>query len=147
MTLIDQIPAVPRPADLLAWVDYTAAYMANARMTVDHAQSLIEDAETPELKWISEMVRDRLKVYQTAAPWHLYPREEHGQKLAMMLVGVDEHEHGSVAEDYLDPIKADLIRQGFCEKVARDWVEGLAESAGWHQFGIEHSSGGAVGVA
>jgi hypothetical protein len=147
VTLIDQIPAMPTPADFIAWVDQSAAYMANARMTVQHAQTLVEDAETPELRWIAEMVRDRLKVYQSAAPWHLYNAQEHGQKLAMLLAGVDEDEHDSIMDNYLDPIKDDLIRQGFSETVARDWVEGLAGEAGWYQAGIELAGGRASGMA
>src|SRR3954454_16402027 len=86
--IINQIPLVPARADLLAYVDQTAAHMSNSGLTVEHAQSLVDNAETPELRLISEMVRDRLKVYQTAAPWHLYNAVEHGQKLAMLLVGV-----------------------------------------------------------
>jgi hypothetical protein len=78
MSIIDMIPAAPTLADLLAYVDYTAAHMANSRMTVQHAQMLVDDAETQELKWIAEMVRDRLKIYQFAAPWHLYDAQEHG---------------------------------------------------------------------
>lgn len=147
MSLIDQIPAAPTLADLLAFVDYTAAYMSNAGMTVEHAQSLVDDSETPELRMIAEMVRDRLTVYQSAAPWDLYPREEHGQKLAMLLVGLDEDECDSVMDNYLDPIESDLIRQGFSSKVAADWCLNLVEETVWYLGGIEHSSGGAVGMA
>jgi hypothetical protein len=146
-SIIDLIPAAPTLADLLAYVDYTAAHMANSRMTVDHAQMLVDDAETPQLRWLSELVRDRLKVYQVAAPWHLYPAPEHGQKLAMLLVGVEEDECESVIDGYLNPIKADLIRRGFCEKVAADWAEGLAEDAGWYLYSIEHAGGVTVGMA
>jgi hypothetical protein len=146
-SIIDQIPAMPTPADFLAWVDYTAAYMSNAGMTVDHAQSLVEDAETPELRWVAEMVRDRLKVYQFAAPWDLYPREEHGQKLALLLTGLEEFEHESMLDAYLDPIEADLIRRGFSSKVAADWCLNLVEEAVWYLNGIENAGGVTAGMA
>jgi hypothetical protein len=142
-----EIPAVPTLADLLAYVDNTAAYMTNARMTVDHAQALVEDAETQELRWIAEMVRDRLKIYQFAAPWHLYPREEHGQKLALLLSGSEEHEHESIIDAYFDPIEADLIVKGFSSKVANDWCLDLVAETVWYLNGIEHAGGVTAGMA
>jgi hypothetical protein len=64
-----------------------------------------------------------------------------------LLVGVDENECESIADGYLTPIKDDLIQKGFCEKVAADWAEGLAEDAGWYLAGIELAGGTATGMA
>src|SRR4051794_24138271 len=107
--------------------------MSNAGLITDYARSLVEATETPEMQSLSEMVRDRLKVYKFAAPLHLYHAVEHGQKIAMLLIGVDEHEYDSVIDAYLSPIEADLIRRGFCAKVSADWCEGLAGEAGIYQ--------------
>src|SRR4051812_46659156 len=145
MNLIDLIPAKPTPADLLAFVDQSAAHMFNTGMTVDHAQMLVDDAETPELKWIAELVRDRLKIYQFAAPWDLYPAVEHGQKLALLLAGAEEFEHESIMDAYFDPIEADLIRRGFSSKVANDWCLNLVEETVWHLNGIENAGGVTAG--
>jgi hypothetical protein len=134
-------------ADLLAWVDQQAAHMSNRGLTVDHAQTLVEDAEMQHMRWLSEMVRDRLKVYESAAPWDLYPHEEHGQKLALLLVGLDEDEQESVIDSYLDPVEADLIRRGFSAKVASDWCLVLVEETVWHLGGIENAGGVTAGMA
>jgi hypothetical protein len=134
-------------AELMAWVDQHAAEMVNRGLTSNHAQSLVEDAKMQHMRWLNEMVRDRLRVYETAAPWDLYPHVEHGQKLALLLAGAEECEHDRIMDTYLDPIQHDLIRRGFSAKVASDWCLNLVEEAVWYLDGIENAGGVTVGMA
>ncbi|QQP94045.1 hypothetical protein IGS68_35125 (plasmid) [Skermanella sp. TT6] len=106
-------------------VDEAAARLALAGASPDQARWLLE-AEHPFMRSLAGEILDRLTVYQTAAPWHLYPIEEHGQKLSSLVVGMHEDEADAVIDRYLEPIEADLVARGFCTEVARSWCEDLA---------------------
>jgi hypothetical protein len=127
---------LPHMTAITACVDKHAAELANIGLTSDNADVAIDTAASPFERSVARALRDRLKVYETAAPWHLYPVNVYSMRLAMLLIAhglsdvYEGEEYDALMNGFLDPIKADLIEKGFSHKVAEDWCESLAGESG-----------------
>jgi len=83
-----------------------------------------------------------------AAPWRMWPIDDHAQRIALMLSGVDdEDEQDAIAEQYLTDIVDDMIRAGCSADVAGDWTCDIAGAAGVLQCDLRHAGGHRAGSA
>jgi hypothetical protein len=134
---------LPNTAVIASYIDEMAAKWADVGIVASQIDAAV-DADAPHFeRAIVAAFRDRLKVYETAAPWNLYDLQEYGLRLAMLLRarglnGVYEgDEYEATMDEFLDPIEADLIAKGFSAKVASDWCEDIAGHAGCVDVDLE----------
>ncbi len=120
---------------------HPAAASVCGRLVADLRQRDAGAADT-----VAGAILGRLADYRAGAPWHLWPLREHGQRLALLLAGIDEEEEqDAVTERYCADIEAEMIRAGFSAEVASEWVEEIAVGAGVAESDLSLAGGYQMG--